>query len=124
MPYTCLRVLAAFREAAKTEPASEWLGITGHLTGREGVLEFQKRSRAHPNALMDNQQPSIGRIVVYNHPGSAEGKVPPKQWPAMIQEVNEDGTVEMVVFSVCGASSLVTASRRATARASGTGQCV
>lgn len=43
---------------------------------------------------------SIGRIVVYNHSGSADGKFPPKQSPAIVQKVNEDGTIECVVFSV------------------------
>jgi len=47
-------------------------------------------------------KPSICRIVVYNHPGSADGKFPPKRSPALIQAVNPDGTVEMVVFSVYG----------------------
>jgi hypothetical protein len=47
-------------------------------------------------------QPSIGRIVVYNHPGSADGKFPPKQSPAIVQKVNEDGTVELFVMSVYG----------------------
>lgn len=48
------------------------------------------------------QQPSIGRIVIYNHPGSADGLHAPKQSPAIVQKVNEDGTLEMVVFSVYG----------------------
>jgi len=47
-------------------------------------------------------KPSIGRVVVYNHPGSADGKFPPKQSPAIVQKVNEDGSIEMVVFSVYG----------------------
>ena len=47
-------------------------------------------------------KPSIGRIVVYNHPGSADGKFLPLQSPAMVQKVNTDGTVEMVVFSIYG----------------------
>lgn len=51
---------------------------------------------------MEDQQPSIGRIVIYNHPGSADGLHAPKQSPALIQKVNEDGTLEMVVFSVYG----------------------
>jgi len=49
---------------------------------------------------MGEQKPSIGRVVVYNHPGSADGKFAPKQSPALIQKVNDDGTVEMVVFSI------------------------
>jgi hypothetical protein len=48
------------------------------------------------------QKLSIGRIVVYNHRGSADGKVPPKQSPALIQKANGGGTVEMVVFSLYG----------------------
>ncbi len=47
-------------------------------------------------------KPSIGRIVVYNHPGSADGKSLPKQSPAIVQKVNEDGTVELFVMSVYG----------------------
>lgn len=47
-------------------------------------------------------KPSIGRVVVYNHPGSADGKFPPKQSPGIVQRVNADGTIEMVVFSVYG----------------------
>jgi hypothetical protein len=50
--------------------------------------------------------PSIGRVVVYNHPGSADGKFPPKQSPAIIQRVNAPGTVdescELFVMSVYG----------------------
>lgn len=33
------------------------------------------------------QKPSIGRIVIYNHPGSADGKYLPMQSPAIIQKV-------------------------------------
>ena len=47
-------------------------------------------------------KPSIGRIVIYNHPGSADGKFPPKQSPAIVQKVNDDGSIEVVVFSVYG----------------------
>ena len=46
--------------------------------------------------------PSIGRIVVYHHPGSADGKFPPKVSPAIVQKMNEDGTVELFVMSVYG----------------------
>lgn len=46
--------------------------------------------------------PKIGMIVIYNHPGSADGKFPPKQSPAIIQKVNADSTLELVVFSVYG----------------------
>ena len=59
------------------------------------------------NVEQSEQKPSIGRIVVYNHPGSADGKFLPKQSPAIIQKVNtpigpNPVTVEMIVFSVYG----------------------
>lgn len=47
-------------------------------------------------------KPSIGRIVVYNHPGSADGKYPPTQSPAIIQAVAPDGTVRLFVFGPKG----------------------
>lgn len=48
------------------------------------------------------QKPSIGRVVVYNHPGSADGKYPPTQSPAIVQKVLEDGTVDLFVMSNTG----------------------
>jgi len=56
---------------------------------------FTKRNWTTPS-------PSVGRIVVYNYPGGADGKFAPKQSPAMVQKMNEDGTVETIVFSVYG----------------------
>lgn len=47
-------------------------------------------------------KPSIGRTVVYNHPGSADGKYGKNESPAIIQRVNEDGSLKLVVFSVYG----------------------
>jgi hypothetical protein len=47
-------------------------------------------------------KPSIGRIVIYNHPGSAGGKYPPTQSPAIIQNVAPDGTVRLFVFGPKG----------------------
>lgn len=47
-------------------------------------------------------KPSIGRIVIYNHPGSADGTYPPTQSPAMIQKVYEDDTVDLWVFGPKG----------------------
>ena len=49
-----------------------------------------------------NMKPSIGRIVIYNHPGSADGKYPPTQSPAIIQNVAEDGSVRLFVFGPKG----------------------
>lgn len=47
-------------------------------------------------------KPSIGRIVIYNHPGSADGKYPPTQSPAIIQSVAADGSVTLWVFGPKG----------------------
>ena len=34
-----------------------------------------------------DQKPSMGRVVIYNHPGSADGKYPPMKSPAIVQHV-------------------------------------
>jgi hypothetical protein len=47
-------------------------------------------------------RPTIGRIVIYNHPGSADGKYPPSQSPAIIQNVAADGSVRLFVFGPKG----------------------
>jgi hypothetical protein len=47
-------------------------------------------------------KPSIGRIVIYNHPGSSDGKYPPQKSPAIIQNVAEDGSVRLFVFGPKG----------------------
>lgn len=36
---------------------------------------------------MSEQKPSMGRVVIYNHPGSADKKYPPMKSPAIIQNV-------------------------------------
>lgn len=51
---------------------------------------------------MTEQKPSIGRIVIYNHPGSADGKYAPTQSPAIIQHVAPDGTCRLFVFGPKG----------------------
>lgn len=56
---------------------------------------------------MEGQKPSIGRVVVYHHPGSADGKFEPKVSPAIIKRVNvpvgdNPVTVELFVMSVYG----------------------
>lgn len=51
---------------------------------------------------MSEKKPTVGCIIIYNHPGSADGKYQPDVSPALVQRVNNDGTVEAVVFSVSG----------------------
>lgn len=56
----------------------------------------------HDAATRAAQRPSIGRIVIYNHPGSSDGKYPPTQSPAMIQHVAADGSCRLFVFGPKG----------------------
>jgi hypothetical protein len=44
----------------------------------------------------------IGDIVLYNHPGSADGKYAPTQSPAIVQNVAEDGSLRLFVFGPKG----------------------
>lgn len=39
------------------------------------------------NFIKKRMKPSICRAVVYNHPGSADGKYPPTKSPAVVQSV-------------------------------------
>lgn len=48
------------------------------------------------------QSPSQGRIVIYQHPGSADGKYAAQTSPAIIQSVNPDGTCRLFVFGPKG----------------------
>lgn len=45
------------------------------------------------------QKPSIGRVIVYNNPGSKDGTYPSMQSPGIIVRVNGDGTVLAHVFT-------------------------
>jgi len=62
----------------------------------------RSKTQGSQNEIGTTPSPSVGRIVVYNYPGGADGKFAPKQSPAMVQKMNEDGTVETIVFSVYG----------------------
>jgi hypothetical protein len=66
------------------------------------------------------QKPSIGRVIVYNNPGSKDGTYPPTQSPALIVRVNEDGTVLAHIFTDKG-SFIQPALSKAMVRANGTG---
>lgn len=71
-------------------------GVPEASVSAAGPTTTQMPLTQHP------QQPSIGRIVLYNHPGSADGKYPPTQSPAIIQNVAPDGTVRLFVFGPKG----------------------
>lgn len=43
---------------------------------------------------MSGQKPSIGRVVIYNHPGDATGKFKRKQSPAIITNVHGESVEE------------------------------
>ena len=47
-------------------------------------------------------KPTQGRIVIYHHPGSADGKYPPTTSPAIIQSVAKDGSCTLFVFGPKG----------------------
>ena len=47
-------------------------------------------------------KPKIGMIVLYNHPGSACGRYPPSQSPAIIQHVEDNGSVRLFIFGPKG----------------------
>jgi hypothetical protein len=49
-------------------------------------------------------KPSIGRIVIYHHPGSADGKYKPLDSPAIIRAVDEanSDSVQLFVFGPKG----------------------
>lgn len=51
---------------------------------------------------MEQQKPSIGRVVLYHHPGSADGKYPPMVSPAIVQKVHSDDCVDLWVFGSKG----------------------
>ena len=52
--------------------------------------------------IVGSQKPSQGRIVIYHHPGSADGKYPPTTSPAIIQSVQADGSCTLFVFGPKG----------------------
>lgn len=47
-------------------------------------------------------KPTIGRTVHYRSPGSADGKYPPALRPAVITEVNDDDTINLMVMNPTG----------------------
>lgn len=47
-------------------------------------------------------KPTIGRIVIYNHPGSKDGTFPATQSPAIVQSVLSDTKVRIHVFGPKG----------------------
>lgn len=52
--------------------------------------------------MSDIEKPQIGSIVLYKHPGSADGRYPSVLSPAIIQKVYEDDTVDLWVFGPKG----------------------
>jgi hypothetical protein len=50
--------------------------------------------------MEQEQKPSMGRVVIYNHPGSADGKYPPAKSPAIVQKVTADDSDGNIGMSV------------------------
>lgn len=55
-------------------------------------------AQAAPASQSTTPTPSIGRIVLYNGHGHPQ----PEQTPAIIRRVNDDGTLDLTVFSPIG----------------------
>lgn len=53
---------------------------------------------------MPADNPSIGRIVIFRHPSSKDTKQPILESPAIVLKVNDDETVDIVIFPVVGGS--------------------
>ncbi len=51
---------------------------------------------------MVEQKPSICRLVVFGHPSTKDRSGPMLESPAIVQKVNEDDTVDLVIFPVTG----------------------
>ena len=49
-----------------------------------------------------SMKPSMGRVVIYNHSGSADGKYLPSKSPAIVQGVDEDSKCDLFVMSNTG----------------------
>ena len=47
-------------------------------------------------------KPFIGQIVIYNHPGSMDGKYQPSKSPAIIQHIFENNSVRLFIFGPKG----------------------
>ena len=47
---------------------------------------------------MTEQKPSICRMVVFNHPSTKDRSGPNVQSPAIVRKVNDDATVDLVIF--------------------------
>jgi hypothetical protein len=62
----------------------------------------QKPSVGKLVVSMVGPKPTIGRIVIYNHPGPSDGKCPAQKSPAIIQNVAGDGTVRLFAFGPKG----------------------
>jgi hypothetical protein len=69
-----------------------------HYYGASGFVAPSAKN----DARRKHMKPSIGRIVIYTHPGSADGKYPSQKSPAIIQHVAEDGSVRLFVFGPKG----------------------
>jgi hypothetical protein len=67
-------------------------------------MDEYERLKEQKNQIINrqNMKPTIGRIVIYRHPGSADGKYPSVESPAIIQNVAPDGSVRLFVFGPKG----------------------
>lgn len=50
------------------------------------------------NSPVSIPKPSQGRVVIYHHPGSADGRFPPRTSPAIVREVDPDNPYRCQIF--------------------------
>lgn len=75
------------------------INVTDPTTGNKVTINHQRKGGEH----MSKNIPTIGRIVIYNHPGlSADGEYAPLQSPAIIRQAHVDGTADITVFGPGG----------------------
>ncbi len=55
---------------------------------------------------MSEQKPSIGRIVHYRGPGTANGQFKPTTYPAVITQIHNDTDVNLFVMTNVGMMNL------------------
>lgn len=82
----------AAKESAAAEEAESKLGQTPDLAGVVG-------------GVVHGQTATVGRIVIYSHPGGPDGTDNPRECAAVVTGVDDDGAVSLFVMHPDGAVS-------------------
>jgi len=62
-------------------------------------------AKADPPVTLAPVAPTVGRIVIYSHPGGPDGADNPRECAAVVTGVDEDGAVSLFVMHPDGACS-------------------